>query len=216
MVEEQRLNKDLQKVKEKFIRALVKTLNEENENREYENKEPLDVCFMVSAIDKQLYQYKDFIEDLSNGYTFNMYEEDESGHSNGRISLFIEKPKEERQSGLWIEKYREDYWYTIEFKYNQIDGDYCQCEQGNEGYNEEHHCCGEICDWNAPSFAITKQYDLGTCSWDGLQRDYWEYEKMFKSKEENKSVEDEIKERRKQEIMEQINLLNQELISLES
>lgn len=216
MVEEQRLNKDIKKVKEKFIENLTKTLNEENDNRLYDGKEPLDVCFMISVIDKQLHQHKEFLEDLSNGYTFNGYEEDESGYSNGKISLFIEKPKEEQQSDLWVDRYREDYWYNIEFKYDQIDGDYCQCGQGDEGYNEEHHCCGEICDWNAPSFAITKQYDLGTCSWDGLQRDYWEYEKMFKSKEENKSVEDEIKERRKQEIMEQINLLNQELISLES
>ncbi|QPW61956.1 hypothetical protein [Clostridium botulinum] len=218
VVEEQQLNKDLKKVKEKFIKALVRTLNEENENRVYDGKKPLGVCFMVSIIDKQLHKYKDFLRDLSNGYTFNGYEEDESGYSNGKISLFIEKHIEDKESNLWASTYKQDYWYSIEFKYDTRDWGYCQCEPNDKGYNEEHDCCGKTCDWDAPSFAITKEYDLGTCSWDGFQRDYWEYEKMFKSKEENKNkrVEDEIKERRKQEIMEQINLLNQELISLES
>ena len=84
-------------------------------------------------------------------------------------------------------------------------------------YNEKYKCCGNGCDWNSPAFRIEKITDLNYCTWDGLERDYWEYQEQFESNEQNKNKEvEKFKlEQEKQYLKDRINELQEELVNLE-
>lgn len=196
-------------VKEKFIQELIKELNYENDRRINSDKKPLDVCYMVSVVEQQIDKYKEFMEDLqTKNWLINGYDEDTTGgYTNGRIRILIEKTEEEC----------EDYCYYIEFLYDERNWGYCQCTSEDDGYDKEHGCCGIDCDWTAPAFIITKEVSMGYNTWEGQQRDYWEYEKRFNLKQENKNkeVEEYKKQQKKARILEEMKRLLNELNELE-
>jgi len=195
-------------VKEKFIQELIKELNYENNRRIDSDKKPLDVCYMVSVVDQQIENYQEFMHDLqTKNWLINGYDEDTTGgYTNGRIRILIEKTEEEY----------EDYCYYIEFLYDERYWGYCECNADDEGYDKEHDCCGIDCDWVAPAFIITKEINMGYSTWKGQQRDYWEYEKKFNLKQENKNkeVEEYQKQQKKARILEEIQRLQDELALL--
>jgi len=208
----------MKNIKEKFIQALIDELNDVNKKeRIYHNKPPLNVCFMVSVVDQHIDKYKEFMEELTkNRWCINGYEEDNSGgYTNGKIRILIEKPEEEKESDYLIDAF-ENYCYYIEFRYDERYWGYCECTPKDEGYNEKHKCCGNGCDWKAPSFYLTKEINLGGYSWEGLERDYWEYEEKFYQKEENKNkeVEEYNKQKKINSLKEQIKELQDELNKL--
>lgn len=196
-------------VKEKFIQELIKELNYENDRRIDSDKKPLDVCYMVSVVEQQIDKYKEFMEDLqTKNWLINGYDEDTTGgYTNGRIRILIEKTEEEY----------EDYCYYIEFLYDERNRGYCQCTSEDDGYDKEHGCCGIDCDWTAPAFIITKEVSMGYNTWEGQQRDYWEYEKRFNLKQENKNkeIEEYKKQQKKARILEEMKRLLNELNELE-
>lgn len=202
-------------VKERFIQKLIKELNKENKYREC----PLDVCYMVSVVEQQIDKCKEFMEDLQtknwliNGY----YKDTTGGYTNGKIRILIEKTEEEKE---YQNDVYEDYCYYIEFLYDERYWAYCQCTPEDDGYDKEHGCCGIDCDWIAPAFRITKEVSVGVNmgynTWEGQQRDYWEYEKQFnlKQKNKNKEVEEYQKQQKKDRILKEIQRLQDELALL--
>lgn len=207
----------IKSVKDIFIDGLVKSLNDENKNRIYRKNEPLDVCYMVSPLAQSLEECTEFMEDITkNRYWFNRYEEDNTeGCTNGKIQILIEKSDEEKESEMIYDAYH-DHYYSIEFTCDERYWGYCQCEPNDEGYNEENKCCGNGCDWTAPSFRIEKITSVGGSSWDGSESDYWEYENKFKQNEENNNKEVEIfkKKQEKERIEKQIRELQTKLASM--
>jgi len=201
-------------VKNKFIEDVVKELNDVNRERIEENKNPLDIPFMVSVLDQQLETCEEFIHDISkNKYLINGFEEAEG--IIGRMQVLIEKPEHEKESHLLIHAFY-DYCYYIDFFAEPRLYDECKCSPDDEGYNHEYGCCGLDCEWYAPSFEIYKSIFLKKATWKGNQRDYWEYEKKFKENEKrkNKEVEEYKKIKEKERIQQQIEELQNKLKSL--
>lgn len=205
-------------IKEKFIRDLINELNDINERELiYHDKNPLDICYIVSVIDQQIENCKDFMENISkNKYYINGYDEDHSqGYTQGRIRILIEKLDEEKESEYMFDAYY-DYCYYIEFLYDERLWGYCQCTSDMPGYNKEHDCCGNGCDWTAPAFRIEKSISLGGGKWRGSESDYWKYEEQFNQNEENKNKEVKEYEKKKQKeyLEKQIEELQEKLNNL--
>lgn len=197
--------------KDNFIEKLIIELNSENKRRIIYDKEPINICFIVSALDQQLDNCKEFINILNNKEWFiNGYEEDDTGgYTYGRIEVLIEK-KSGTIGAL------EDYCYYINFSYDDRNWGYCQCIPEDDDYNEVHKCCGNGCDWTAPAFNITKEIYVHSGEWDGLERDYWEYEDKFNKNQKNRSIEVEEykKEQKRKNLEKQIKELQGKLDSL--
>ena len=206
-------------IKQGFIKALIEELNDVNERKLiYNGKSPIDVCYLVSVVDQQIENYKEFINDITkNTYHINGYDEDYTGgYTNGRIRILIEKPKEEKESEYMVDAYY-DYCYYIEFLHDNRPWGYCQCTPDDNGYDSKYDCCGNGCDWTAPAFKLTKEISLGHGNWDGQASDYWKYKQEFEANEQNKNKEVEKfkKNQRKQSIKTRISDLQKELQELE-
>lgn len=50
----------------------------------------------------------------------------------------------------------DDSEFILNFNIQYIDraDGYCNCEKGDIGYNQQHKCCGEKCDWIAPVISV--------------------------------------------------------------
>ncbi|MEC4565443.1 DUF5320 domain-containing protein [Paenibacillus sp. CMAA1739] len=192
-------------VKKVFIEKLAKVLNEEQDDLD----KPLDICYMVSVVDQHLDRYSEFIEEISNNnYLINGYDKDNTGgYTNGRIRILIEKPEEETKC---------DYCYFIEFGFDERYWGYCQCKPDDEGYSVKHECCGNDCDWVAPSFHIEKCIYIGGDSWDGCENDYWKYEQKYYEEENNKNtyLDNYLKEQEKIRLQEQLKVIQSRLSEL--
>lgn len=178
-------------IKEKFIRDLIDELNDINERElVYNHRKPINIPYVVSVIDQQIENCKEFIEDITeHSYCINGFDRnDEDWYTNGRIRILIEKPDSEKKSEYMVDAYY-DYCYYIEFTEDERNWGYCQCTSEDYGYNKIHGCCGHGCDWTAPAFRIEKSINLGGCNWNGDASDYWEYENKFNQNEENKNNE---------------------------
>jgi len=206
--------------KENFIKNLINELNSENENRINHNKKPLDIPYIISVVDQQIENCKEFIDDIAtHTYLINGYDEDNSmGYTNGKIRILIEKLNDEKESDYIIDAYY-DYCYYIEFTKDERHWGYCECEPEDEGYNEKYRCCGNNgCDFTAPSFRIEKVINLGNYVWKGQEKDYWEYQEKFESNEQNKNKEvEKFKlEKEKQYLKDKIKELQDELDELDN
>ena len=205
-------------IKDQFIQNLTSTLNNENENRINHNKKLLDIPYIISVINQQIENCKEFIDDITrHTYCINGYDEDNSmGYTNGKIRILIEKPDNEKESEYMVDVYY-DYCYYIEFTKDERHWGYCECEPEDKGYNEKYRCCGNGCDFTASAFRIKKVISLGSYAWEGQERDYWKYQEQFESNEQNinKEIEKFKLEQEKQFLRNRINELQEELDKLE-
>jgi len=190
-------------VKEQFIRNLIDVLNEINGELVSNNKNPIDVCYVVSVIDQQIESCKEFMEDITqNKYRIYGFKRDDENY-NGSIKVLIKKS---------------NYEYLINFTEDERMFGYCECTSGDKYYNSKYQCCGFQCDWYAPAFELKKIINLNGLRWVGLRRDYWAYEEQFEVNEKNKNddVEKHRKEQEKKYIENQIKEWQEKLKNLES
>lgn len=188
--------------KQKFIEKLVSELKE---------SEVQNIPFLVSVVEQQVHEFVELYEDI-NKYDFSIHNYQKDNYTNGKIDVIIEKPENQRESDLLIDAYF-DYHYTIHFVYDDRPWGYCTCSPEDKGYNKEHKCCGNGCDWYAPAIYVEKVMELGQANWYGNEADYWKYEEDFYKTSEEQQRENEIKknEDRKQYILKIINDYEKEL-----
>lgn len=189
-------------VKDRFIKKIITELSDENEVRIDGGENPLDICYMVSVLDQQLDNCSDFM---------NVLKEENwlvNGYINGKIRVLIEN---KGKSNTF-----KDCCYYINFLHDKRHWGYCECSPEDEGYNEEYDCCGNGCDWDAPAFSIEKVERVCCGIWDGLAKDYWQYEDKFNKIQTIKSIklEQYKKEREKAQILEAIKKLQNKLDNL--
>jgi len=203
-------------IKDQFIKKLISTLNNENKDRIYHDKKTLDIPYIISVIDQQIENCKEFIDDITrHTYCINGYDEDYfGGYTNGKIEISIEKLDEEKENEYEVYY---NYYYCIEFLYDERHWGYCECEPEDEGYNEKYKCCGNGCDFTAPAFSIKKVISLGNYSWEGQEKDYWEYKEKFEANEKNinEEVEKYKSKQKKQYLIDRIIELQEEFDKLE-
>lgn len=201
-------------MKEKFIQDLVEMLNSINEVRVEDNRystepsEILDVCFMVSSIEQHIEKNIEFMNDITK-YDFRIegYLEDPTSiYALGKIEVRFYKKGD---FSCWVDSIV-DYYYEIEFMQDDRSLGYCECISEDLGYNKDHDCCGNGCNWFAPAFSLKKITDMDNYSWDGNESDYWAYEIKFKSNDKN--VKEEIEKLEKQR---KIDFYEKEILKLE-
>ena len=80
-------------VKRQFIDYLVDCLNKENTSRILKgNQDLLDVCFMVSVLDEQNNDFKEFFKDIANNeYLIDDFEEVNDYFIIGKVKVYIMK-----------------------------------------------------------------------------------------------------------------------------
>ena len=196
--------------KENFMINLIDTLNNENIKRINNNRELVDVCYVTSIIDLQINKCQEFLNDINNHeYDINYYFEEEldfSNYKNGKIKVDIKKSDEDRLNGNIYDIYH-SYFYHINFLYDST---------RNYGYMTSDGQY-EFEDWDAPAFSIDKVTNLGEWRWEGEKDNYLEYQKQFELNSKNKNEELEIlkTEREKQELRDEIKMLQDKLMLLE-
>jgi len=97
---------------------------------------------------------------------FDYKKDDTGGYTQGTISFMCGQPIVVYQIILL-----EDFRY----------GEFCNCKENDEGYNKEHQCCGQACDFFAPSIKIEKIVNIAELSWEGTRaKELWEIEEKYK------------------------------------
>ncbi len=190
--------------KEKVINMFI---NDVKEVLEKENGDvvKIDLPFMVAPLLQNLYKekYSEFILNLKDYYYSIDFIEDTSfgySRSNGKLKIVFYLPNTSPLT------------YQINFTYeerNKQNG-YCQCNYEDEGYREDKECCGHDCEWDAPSFELTKIVEIGSDSFEGDEHDYWDYEDVFYFKDNVKALEEE-----QEKILLEIDSYNERLMSIQ-
>ncbi|PHA03047.1 hypothetical protein COE51_01510 [Bacillus pseudomycoides] len=103
-------------------------------------------------------------------------EDDSDGYTNGKFIVYLHDEYNPENFGLSNQL---NYHYEISLKYDERYWRYCDCTPDMKGYNEAARCCGEGCDWVAPSFELEKIETIHNSSFNGEQRDLWELEKKW-------------------------------------
>lgn len=142
-------------------------------------------------------------EDKTEGYTF------------GKWVIYLWDYESEEQDSD-SELYRDDskspnYHYEIELTRDGRYWGYCECTPDMEGYNEKYKCCGDGCDWVAPSFTLSKVEECYG-KFKGDERDLWKLEGKWE--EHLGSYNKKLKEKRLRNIEEQLKRLEEEKAKL--
>lgn len=53
-----------------------------------------------------------------------------------------------------------NFYYSIELERDERYWGYCECTPDDKRYNPLYGCCGESCDWVAPSIRIVRHTDI--------------------------------------------------------
>ena len=109
--------------------------------------------------------------------------------------------------GILTIKNNSNIYYQLTFKDREHFIGYCMCEPTDEGYNEEHKCCGVHCDWYAP-IVIIEEINISKLTqeeYKGKERFLWEEKDKFIDKYVNKELLEKIRiEERRKELREAI------------
>ena len=170
---------------DKLIENILKAVKFENENRNYNKEKEIDIVDFLAVFEQHLYndKYSELHESLKNDY-YVLLEDNEKSFYN--MSKFIIQFQDWQNIS---------YNYEIGLGYDQRSWGYCQCESTDEWYDERHDCCGHACDWYAPLITITKIDVIGVDSFNGYERDLWEYQDKYYNVtlEDKKKIEMDIK-----------------------
>ena len=172
---------------QKFIEQLIDVLKYENTYREPNGKK-LDIPFLVSVLWQDLtnnYEcYNEFCSDLRDCDNYDIVI-GEDNYCICKVNVFLYNKSENNNLECCVEE--SDFKYEITFSYDERNWGYCECSPGDPDYREDKHCCGHVCDWEAPSVEVRKSFFVSNHSWSGDEHDYWDFEDKFyaNDKEEN-------------------------------
>lgn len=195
-------------MEDKFFRALKEFLL-----REYKD----DLLTFVGYYETLL-QHKDKLQPLFDDlekWKFDIrYENDNSeGYTDGKFEVHLYQTDPHNNGDGFYDEYA-SYHYEIELLDDQRMRSYCQCTPEDEGYNPKYDCCGEGCDWYAPSFRLTKIDTMLHQSFNGDAKDLWKLEEqwdeyLIRYKEKQKQLQlEEIEERIRDLEAQKFGLLN--------
>lgn len=190
---------------QKFLDNLVREIADWNEvNKSNPNTYEAPVPFYVAALWNQFKfhseKYAGFFDDIKDE---NPYQIVPNEYGDIYSVILLEK----NDAGKWyLDENCKNYHYEIHFSYDERYLGYCECQPGDEDYNEDYQCCGHGCDWDAPAVAVYKCYGVDNGVWNGDEHDYWYFEDAFyKDDLELKArIEEEAKRQRIKELEKQI------------
>lgn len=190
---------------QKFLENLVREIADWNEvNKSNPNTYEAPVLFYVAALWNQFKfhseKYAEFFDDVKDENHYQIV-------SNEYGDIYSVILWEKNDAGKWyLDENCKNYHYEIHFSYDERYLGYCECQPGDDDYNEDRQCCGHSCDWDAPAVTVYKCYDVDDGVWNGDEHDYWDFEDAFyKDDLELKAhIEEEAKRQRIKELEKQI------------
>ena len=194
---------------QKFLDNLAREIADWNEaNKPNPNTYEAPVPFYISALWNQFKfhseKYKEFFEDVKNEYSYQIIPNE---YGDMYMVNLWSKTNQYEDFDEWLTPPDfKNYHYEFHFSYEERYLGYCECQPGDEDYNEDYQCCGHGCDWNAPAVRVYKCYDVDNGVWNGDEHDYWDFEDAFyKDDLELKArIEEEAKLQRIKELEKQI------------
>lgn len=193
-------------IKEQFINKVIQTLEDENRGGKSYN-----IPFIIAPLEQRLHECEDFLKDLQNhNYHIIVLDvSDEDYYTNAKLHIAFYDNEED--NGFYYNYL--NFSYTIDCGKDKRYWGYCECCENDKDYDSRYKCCGHGCDWVAPNFSITKQYNCGTYNWKGDEHDYWDFKDKFNNVtlEEKKILE---KKTKIKSLEEQIKILSEELHKL--
>lgn len=120
------------------------------------------------------------ITDYEN-WNFNIqHEKDHDGYSNGKFEIWLYRYETgELESEDYVHEEYPNYHYELNLTFEERYWGYCMCSSEDDGYNAEHACCGNGCDWIAPSFDLYKIENISHSSFNGVEKDLWKIEEEW-------------------------------------
>lgn len=190
---------------QKFLDNLVREITDWNEvNKSNPNTYKAPVPFYVAALWNQFKfhseKYAGFFDDVKDENHYQIV-------SNEYGDIYSVILWEKNDAGKWyLDENCKNYHYEFHFSYDERYLGYCECQPGDDDYNEDRQCCGHSCDWDAPAVTVYKCYDVDDGVWNGDEHDYWDFEDAFyKDDLELKAhIEEEAKRQRIKELEKQI------------
>jgi len=163
----------------KFFDDIKELLIEES------NEHDFNACDYYHVLLQNKNELKQVIDDYEMNNCYFYYKSDSTeGYTDGKIYIYFSD---------WQ---NHNYHYEIELLPDRRSLGYCQCTSKDDEYNPIYNCCGIECDWDAPSFNISKIEYIGGGSFSGLQKDLWTLReewnndiKGYKNKIKNDKVE---------------------------
>lgn len=158
---------------QKFLDNLVREIADWNEvNKSNPNTYEAPVPFYVAALWNQFKfhseKYEEFFADVKDENPYQIV-------PNEYGDIYSVILWEKNDTGQWCKNYH----YEFHFSYDERYLGYCECQPGDEDYNEDYQCCGHGCDWDAPTVTVYKCYDVDDGVWNGDEHDYWDFEDAF-------------------------------------
>ena len=203
-------------LKQDLISRITKCLKEENERNSFETDwESLNIPFMIAPLVQLLEsdQLNNIEEHLKEWSIFDFYyNSDKTERCNyGSVRLVTYKKNHSTSSEL------SNIIYIFEFYRDDRSYGYCECNQDDEDYREDKHCCGHSCDWDAPGVVVKKVINIINHPWAGDEHDFWEFEDDFHKTHEDLRAEKLAKERatRMEYLKNSIHEMQNELRSLQ-
>lgn len=190
---------------QKFLDNLVREIVDWNEvNKSNPNTYEASVPFYVAALWNQFKfhseKYAGFFDDVKDENSYQIV-------PNEYGDIYSVILWEKNDAGKWyLDENCKNYHYEIHFSYDERYWGYCECQPGDDDYDEDRQCCGHGCDWDAPAVRVYKCYNMDNGVWNGDEHDYWDFEDAFyKDDLELKvRIEEEEKRQRIKELEKQI------------
>lgn len=188
---------------QEFLNKLIEELKREKGRGKFQNDQ-VDVPFIISSLHQSFSnetdKYEEFIQDLRMYPDYNISilnsQDDYSGIIDADINLVKYPDKEKEQP--YMDGHSPNYGYKLCFAYDMRGYGDCECTPDMPDYRADRHCCGHGCDASFCKFSLHKFLDILSCSWDGDEHDYWEFEDGFylsdKELADKKREEDKAKE----------------------
>lgn len=158
----------------------------------------ISICGYYHTFKQNIEALNKIVDDISNyKYWFQYDEDNDEGYTNGKILIYLENDEY---------PYQANHYYKFTLGEDERNWGYCQCTPEDIDYDPVHNCCGNGCDWSAPSISIDKIEYINGFSFDGIERDLWKLEKEWSGEE------DKLELKYKQE---QVKILEQQIEELE-
>lgn len=199
----------------KFIKRLIEELKEENKRiaKGFASGKEINIPFILVPLEQHLHKVTEFKNDITmHKYEIRYFEDTTGGYTNGYVDVMIKNPQSKDKHDEFY-----DYYYRINLLFETANLFECDCTQDMEWYREDKDCCGDGCLWDSPSFEVEKIYHIGKHTFEGKEKDYWDYEESYYKKDEEALKAKAEREAREKidKLTTQIAKMNKELVLLQ-
>lgn len=181
-------------------------------NNEIEGFNTINIPNYLAVLEQHLNEYTELLLDLQRyDWWIHLEHSNKNDYNGYTVRIYFQKAPHEADE--WGDC-QLDFYYDIEFHDEGVYTGFCECAEGDMGYDARYHCCGYGCDWYKPTFSVEKITHLGASGFSGCEHDLWDYSDKYYgiTVEEKKKRENEAKKLR---IKEEIKSLQEELKELD-